>query len=236
MTNAKQHVIDPVLIKAYRQAEYEVQANPQHYILRIGEVNHALVEQMKKEQVTTAAYLTAFNPYGQQIGLEENQRAQKQLLVDLDLLSIHYLQGQGRDAAGVWPSEPSVLALGITLQDAEILADRYGQNAFVWISNLDGFVSLRLRYPIAIPSAQEITEWINRLPDHLQTHAKIVNPSELAWIMAVRDQDLEHWLSPDSWDLNQTWPIAGPDGSAMGVGTELDRMFRLIAAGVQSLI
>ena len=236
MKNAKHHVIDPALIKAYRQAEYEVQANPQHYILRIGEVNHALVEQMKKEQVTTAAYLTAFNPYGQQIGLEENQRAQKQLLVDLDLLSIHYLQGQGRDAAGVWPSEPSVLALGITLQDAEILADRYGQNAFVWISNLDGFVSLRLRYPIAIPSAQEITEWINRLPDHLQTHAEIVNPSELAWIMAVRDQDLEHWLSPDSWDLNQTWPIAGPDGSAMGVGTELDRMFRLIAAGVQSLI
>ena len=236
MTNAKQHVIDPALIKAYRQAEYEVQANPQHYILRIGEVNHSLVERMKQDQVTTEAYLTAFNPHSQQFGLDENQPAQKQLLADLDLLSIHYLQGQGRDTAGVWPSEPSILALGITLQDAEILADRYGQNAFVWIDNLDGFVSLRLRYPIAIPSSQEIAEWINHLPVHLQTHAKTVNPTELAWFMAVRDQDLEHWLNPDSWDLNQTWPIARPDGSPMGVGTELDRMFRLIAAGVQSIL
>ena len=236
MTKANNHVIDPALIKAYRQAVYEVQTNKQDHSLRIGEVNHQLVEVMKQRQVTTAAYLTAFNPYSQQLSLDENIVAQEHLVADLDSLAISYLKGRGRDAAELWPAEPSVLALGITLLDAEIIADRYGQNAFVWIGNLDGFVSLRLRYPILIPNANEIEKWISYLPSHLKAFAKTVNASELAWIMTVNDQDLEHWLNPNSWDLNQPWPLATPDGSAMGVGSELDRMFRLINAGVQRLI
>jgi hypothetical protein len=183
MTKANNHVIDPALIKAYRQAVNEINMLEQDLILCIGEVNHPLVEFMKQEQVTTAACLTAFNPYSQELSLDENQVAQDQLLADLDSLSIHYLKGQGRDAAALWPAEPSVLALGITLQNTEIIAHRYGQNAFVWIGNLDGFVSLRLRYPISIPNAKEIEKWISDLPSHLQTFAKTVNASELSWIM-----------------------------------------------------
>ena len=236
MTKANHHVIDPALIKAYRQSVYEINMLEQDLILCIGEANHPLVELMKQEQVTTAAYLTAFNPYSQQLALEKNQVAQEHLLADLDSRSLQYLSGQGRDTAGLWHPEPSVLALGITLQDAEILADRYGQNAFVWIGSLDGLVSLRLRFPITIPNAQEIAEWISHLPSHLQQHSKIINPSELAWFMTVPDQELEHWLSPDSWDLNQPWPIARPDGSVMGVGSEFDRVSRLIHAGVQRFI
>ena len=51
--------------------------------------------------------------------------------------------------------------------------------------------------------------------------------------MSVPEQEVEHWLNRETWNLNAPWPLARPDGSAMGVGTELDRVFRLIQAGVQ---
>ncbi len=44
-----------------------------------------------------------------------------------------------------------------------------------------------------------------------------------------------HWLAPEQWDLNKIWPLARPDGTAMGIGTEMDRMFKLIAAGIQKV-
>ena len=236
MTNSKNHSISPQLIKAYRNTVYEVHSQGQDIHLYIGKVNRELVALMKQKGVTTAAFLTAFNPFSKQLSIEENQSAQEKLLSDLDKLSISIVRGQGKDETGLWPPEPSVLALGISLQEAENLADRYSQNAFVWVGNLDGFVSLRLRYPIEIPSQEELYQWISHLPVHLQESAKSLTHTELAWLMSVPNEEVEHWLSPHLWDLNQPWPIAKPDGSAMGVGTELDRVFRLIHAGVQSLI
>jgi hypothetical protein len=50
--------------------------------------------------------------------------------------------------------------------------------------------------------------------------------------MTLTDSELEHWLNPQAWPLNQTWPITRPDGSAMGIGTEMDRMFKLISMGM----
>ena len=49
--------------------------------------------------------------------------------------------------------------------------------------------------------------------------------------MTVSEGEQAHWLSPTDWDLNKPWPLAKPDGSSMGIGTELDRIFKIIAAG-----
>ena len=54
--------------------------------------------------------------------------------------------------------------------------------------------------------------------------------------MSVTNSEQKHWLDTDSWDLNKVWPLAKPDGSAMGIGTELDRVFKLIAAGQSQII
>ena len=236
MTKAKNHDISAALIKAYRMAVYTIQLQEREIVLQIGQTHRELVQVMKEHEVNTAAFLTAFNPYGQVVSTLDNQSAQKQLLSDLAQLKIPFLLGKGQDIDRLWPEETSVLALGIRLQDAEILADRYRQNAFVWIGTNDGFVSLRLRYPIAIPTPNEAQQWIDLLPLHLQHHARSMTSTELAWLMSVPDAELEHWLLPESWDLNIPWPLARPDGSAMGVGTELDRVFRLIHSGVQTLI
>ena len=71
------------------------------------------------------------------------------------------------------------------------------------------------------------------MPQGLQDFARQKPYSELAWIMSAPVQEIHHWLNNESWDLNTPWPLARPDGSAMGVGTELDRVFRLIHAGVR---
>ena len=54
--------------------------------------------------------------------------------------------------------------------------------------------------------------------------------------MSTSIKEQLHWLDIDSWDLNRPWPLAKPDGSAMGIGTELDRMFKLIAAGQSRMV
>ena len=232
-TNSMIHQISPQLIKAYRQASYVVFGGEGKIVLKVGKVSPELVKILKKNGVNCAAFLTAYNPHSQQLELTANQLSQAKLIEELHAQHIDCLLGEGRDDSGDWLAESSVLALGISLQKAEMLALQFKQNAFVWINNLDGLVSLRLSYPIAIPSSDEASQWISQLPAHLQAVAKQANLSELAWLMSVPNQELEHWLNLDSWDLNRPWPLARPDGSAMGIGSELDRVFRLIQAGVQ---
>ena len=41
--------------------------------------------------------------------------------------------GEGRDPRGEWPAEASVLVLGISRREAEILGRSYEQNAIVFI-------------------------------------------------------------------------------------------------------
>ena len=236
ISKSDNHSISPLLIKAYRQASFVVLFQDREIKLHIGRVSHELKAVMSDGGVTCAAFLTAFNPFSDALSQEENEANQVKLVADLDALGVKCFPGAGRDDSDIWPEEPSILVLGISLQNAEILADRYGQNAFVWIANLDGLVSLRLRHPIAMPNLTEAEQWILGLPAHLQKPSRALPLSELAWFMTVPEGELEHWLDPSTWNLNTPWPLACPDGSAIGAGSELDRVFRLIAAGVQKFI
>jgi hypothetical protein len=235
MPNSNNHTIAPQLVRAYREAGYSINHNPSVIVLRIDEVSSALVQLMQEHQVSTAAVLTAYNPYSESKSEAENALAQQQLLQDLAKQGIATLSALGSDPNGAWEPEPNVLALGISLQQAEVLADQYGQNAFVWVNNADGFVSLRLRYGIGVASPDEVTAWIDSLPEGLRHYASQLPNAEQSLIMSTPVLEQAHWLAPKQWDLNKTWPLARPDGTAMGVGTEMDRMFKLIAAGIQKV-
>lgn len=233
MTSNK--TIHPGLIRSYREAKYVIEAeNP--ITLRIGQVSQQLQEILKAHTVTTAAFITAFNPYSETLSDEENQKAQKSLLTDIDGLGYSVMNGCGQDVEEQWPREQSALVLGITESQAEALSDKYGQNAFVWIGSLDAFPSLRLRHPIGLPTSGDCATWLSGLPDRLSKTAKNLSALEQAWLMSVSELEQVHWLDPDSWDLNKPWPLAKPDGSAMGIGTELDRVFKLIAAGQSQIV
>ena len=235
MTINLKKTVHPQLVRAYREAIYIVNKDNEKINLKVGEVSNELSKLMKSQKAQTAAILTAFNPYSEVRSTVENERSQSKLTKALSLKSIVCINAIGTDAKGEWGAEPSILTLGISLQDAEFLADAYGQNAFIWINNSDGFISLRLRFNIGLPKANELIAWINELPAYLQDFAQTLPAKEQALILSVPTHEQEHWLNPNNWDLNKTWPLARPDGSAMGVGTEMDRMFKLIAAGIQRI-
>jgi len=235
MTTNVKRTVHPLLVRAYREAIYIVNEGDEAISLRVGEASHELAKLMYLHKAQTAAVLTAYNPYSQPKSLEENESSQSKLKNALSLKSISCINAIGTDAKGEWDSEPSILALGISLQDAEILADEYGQNAFIWINNSDGFVSLRLRFEIGVLDNKELQDWIDSLSSPLKDHVKKLTLHEQSLILSTPIEEQEHWLNPNSWDLNKSWPLARPDGTAMGVGTEMDRMFKLIAAGIQKV-
>ena len=235
MNELETKTISPALIKAYREAVYVVDIGDQEIALQVNKASSRLANLMVDWEVTTAAFLTAFNPYSQVLDPEENAARQKRMWADALPMCPKIFPGIGRDKDDQWPHELSMLALGIHLEDAQALADRYEQNAFIWISNEQGFVSLKLRHPIAEPSEQELYDWIQSLS---QAHMLAVlrgSNLDLKWLMTISEAEREHWLFPQYWDLNQPWPLATPDGTAISAGTEMDRMFKLTASGLEKL-
>ena len=227
--------IPPYLIRAYREAKFVVET-PNPISLFVGKSNLDLSRILRDADKTTAAFITAFNPYSQQFSDAENLKAQAELIADVGKLGYQYISGYGQDVAEEWPREQSILIIGITESQAEALSDKYSQNAFIWIGTRDSFVSLRLRRSIELPVSDELSSWLDGLTKDQRDVALGLSAVDQAWLMTTSEEDQSHWLSPATWDLNKPWPLAKPDGSSMGVGTELDRIFKIISAGQVSLV
>ena len=122
----------PDLRAAYEKALYVVLGAPD-LVIRIGERSADLDDLLDADGVETAAFLTAANPNGILQGKEENELARAALhQVLADAGYICYM-GEGRDPEGDWPAEPSILALGISRHEAEVIGRSYEQNAIVFI-------------------------------------------------------------------------------------------------------
>ena len=138
--------ISPELIRAYREADYIVFNEGIEIRLQVGTVNLELARLMNDKNALTASVLTAYNPYSEVKTKQENELAQMQLRQRLKEMGIATLDAIGRDAKERWEPEPSVLALDLTLKQAENLADEFAQNAFIWIPKQDSVIELCLRY------------------------------------------------------------------------------------------
>ena len=227
--------ISPTLVRAYRNAHYFVHHGEEVYLLKVGEVNHALSGLLSTYGVQSAAFLTAYNPYSQMRSNTENHAAQAKLLAELAQAGIETIDGLGTDPHDDWDAEPSVLALGLSRSHAEQLADQYGQNAFLWIANAHALVNLKLRYPVGDPTSDELATWFAQLDDQLRAPASALSAHERNWLMTASRSEQRHWLLPSAWDWNTPWPQARPDGCAISIGTELDRMFKLTSNGLEKL-
>jgi hypothetical protein len=227
--------VHPNLVRAYREAIYTANEGDDAIALKVGEVTPALAALMHIHKAQTAVIITAYNPYSEIHPKAENERLQAVLVAELKAVAAICVKAINSDPVGKHDSESSTLALGISLVEAERLADQFNQNAFIWINTADAFVSLRLRFAIGEPKQDEVQDWIKTLPESMQAEARARTIKEQALLMSVPRIEQLHWLNPNSWDLNQVWPLACPDGSAMGIGTEMDRMFKLIAAGIQKV-
>ena len=128
----REESVDQQLLDAYLSAEYWVEEVPVPFALRVGFGSEALRALHVECGVSCSAFLTAYNPGSRPHSDAWNRAAQDRMEADLICEGFALRRGVGQDPLGVWPGEPSVLALGIPRDRAEVIGRRYGQNAVVW--------------------------------------------------------------------------------------------------------
>jgi hypothetical protein len=125
--------LSDTLLHSYREALYRVRAPGGNIDLRIGRRSPELAALLRIRGVRSAAFLTACNPRSEIRPPAWNTQAARRLRAALRVLGLRTLTGLGLDERGKWPEEESVLALGITRDQAATLGRRFGQHAVVWV-------------------------------------------------------------------------------------------------------
>jgi len=119
-------------INAYQMAIYRV-LGTRSFDLHIGQRSQELNDLSLNYNSTSSAFLTAFNPGSIIVSDRVNKNAQKSLEDFLTEQTISFCAGMAIDSLGVWPDESSVLAFNISLEEANVIGSKFGQNGIVWI-------------------------------------------------------------------------------------------------------
>jgi hypothetical protein len=123
--------LSPNLIKAYEATEFHVMTMPP-FVLDVNRYCGKLDRLFKNWETTTAAFITAYNPYSESLATEENESRNQRLQADIKNLGFRSIGGFGKHPDGEWESEDSLFVLDISLEGAKELGAAYGQNAIVW--------------------------------------------------------------------------------------------------------
>lgn len=123
--------IDQSTINAYMETDYCVSSEPP-FILRVGVPNEQLVKLYKQSKIRSGTFITACNPFSQNVGEIINAARQAELAKDLSQRSLTFFESIGKHPSGDWNGEPSYFVLGLSLEAAKALGKKYDQNAIVW--------------------------------------------------------------------------------------------------------
>lgn len=124
-------MLDPELLKIYRETDYTVQTMGGIQVLKINQQSDFLDMAHTMHLADCSAYITACNPDSQRVSDERNLKATRALLSDIKERWAR-AEGVGRHPAKKWPEEASYLIFGITYSEAAGLAHKYGQKAFLY--------------------------------------------------------------------------------------------------------
>lgn len=123
--------ISPLTVKAYLETDYCV-FGESPFVLRAGIANESLARLYKRLNTNCGVFVTAFNPFSNDVGEAANTVRQVQLAKELNGRHLTFFDGIGKHPSGKWPAEPSYFVLGLSLEAAKALGKKYGQNAVVW--------------------------------------------------------------------------------------------------------
>ena len=123
--------LSPDLLAAYENAEYRVFAD-RDFVLRIGEPSPELDALLEFHRATTAVYVSAANPRGEQRSETDNAAATTALQSLIAAAGYPRYMGEGRDAGGSW-REASLLVIGMYRENAIALGRLFQQNAIVFV-------------------------------------------------------------------------------------------------------
>jgi hypothetical protein len=124
-------VIDPATIQAYLETHYRLHGETP-FVLQIGQASLDLLSLYARHKVDCAAFLTACNPFSRAVSESENRERQTSLGAELTRRSLTFVVGMGQHPSNNWPAEESFLVLGLDLEAAKTLGERFEQNAIVW--------------------------------------------------------------------------------------------------------
>ena len=119
-------------IEAYKNTNYVVLADVGEFTLRVDQHSEALAYLFKSANKQNGTFITAYNPLGRACDSAENEKANHRLNEYLRSLGAQVIEGAGADPSGIWPPEPSFLALGIDLASAKRIGKLYKQDAIIW--------------------------------------------------------------------------------------------------------
>ena len=124
--------IDPQTVQAYQETHYCVDG-PNPFVMHIGVPCEPLQKLFRKMQADCASFITACNPYSEDVGESVNAQRQTLLANELKRRSLVYMEGIGKHPSGDWPPEHSFFVVGLSLEAAKALAREHQQNAMVWV-------------------------------------------------------------------------------------------------------
>ena len=119
------------ILQSYKSADYHVDASPS-FILKIGMHSPELDSIYKTSHKHTVAFITAFNPYSQELSAQENKDRNHKLEELIQSLGFDYIHGEGKCGDGDWDGEKSFLIFGISKEQASDIGKEFEQNAIVW--------------------------------------------------------------------------------------------------------
>lgn len=128
------------LDQAFAETHYIVH-DEAPFVMHIGQPCPELKALMAEHNALSAAFITAWNPFSQNLPARENKARQDKLKADLKKRGLICIDGIGKHPSNKWPGEDSVLVLGLGLEAAKSLARHYEQHAFVWAAS-DGVPEL----------------------------------------------------------------------------------------------
>lgn len=119
------------LLQAFAETHYIVY-HEDPFLMQIGQPCPELKALMTEHKALSAAFITAWNPFSQNLSAKENQARYDNLKANLKKRGLISIDGIGKHPSNNWPGEVSVLVLGLDLEAAKSLARHYEQHAFVW--------------------------------------------------------------------------------------------------------
>ena len=128
MASQENYTISKELWQAYLETDFKVFAE-NSFTMKVGQYSSELNSIIKKSKYSSAAFITAYNPYSQQLSDAENVARQEQLKIEIAKRGLTTIEGVGQHPSNQWPGEPSLLIIGLSKAAAATLARQLEQNA-----------------------------------------------------------------------------------------------------------
>jgi hypothetical protein len=120
-------IIPQTLLDAYNSTRYVVHFPEGDQTIRIGNT-HPEIDKIS----TSWSFITAYNPHSEVLTKHENEKRSDELRRSVEDIGLSYVKGIGIGEDPSWEPEKSIFIKDISIEDAQMLGKKFGQNAIVY--------------------------------------------------------------------------------------------------------